>query len=100
MAIPSDVIHQQVRLRIMSTLRALPPRQQIEFARLRTIVGATDGNLGAHLATLEKAGYIAVTKEYTDRKPRSLIAMTNAGKQAFDSHVEFLSDILDGHNPT
>ncbi|CAJ0783490.1 hypothetical protein R8510_05138 [Ralstonia chuxiongensis] len=84
----------------MATLRALPKGQSIEFSRLRTIVGTTDGNLGAHLSTLEKADYIVVTKEFTEKKPRSLIAMTNVGKRAFDAHVAYLRDILDGRQLT
>ena len=54
---PNEIIHQQTRLRIMATLNALAEGKQVEFTRLRSIVGATDGNLGAHLVTLENAGY-------------------------------------------
>jgi Winged helix DNA-binding domain len=52
----NDIIHQAMRLKIMAALNALAPKQtSIEFTRLKTLVGATDGNLGAHLETLEKA---------------------------------------------
>ena len=52
---PDEIIHQSTRLRIMSALNALPRREMLEFKQLRVITGATDGNLGAHLTTLEKA---------------------------------------------
>jgi DNA-binding transcriptional ArsR family regulator len=60
---PDEVIHQSLRLRIMATLNALPRTDKMEFTRLRAILGATDGNLGAHLTTLEGAGYVIIEKE-------------------------------------
>ena len=40
-----EIIHQQVRLRIMAALNAVPDGEPIEFTRLKAIVQATDGNL-------------------------------------------------------
>ena len=57
---PDEIIHQPLRLKIMSALRALPEGERIEFVRLKAIVNATEGNLGAHITTLEKAGYVKV----------------------------------------
>ena len=57
---------------------------------------ATDGNLGAHLTTLEGAGYIAVEKDFANKKPRTRVAMTRAGRKAYQEHVGYLRDILDG----
>lgn len=91
-----EIIHQQTRLRIMAALNVLPPRERIEFTRLKTIIQATDGNLGAHLATLENAGFIGVEKDFVGKKPRTRIAMTAAGRGAFARHVAYLRDILDG----
>lgn len=87
-----EVIHQQHRLRIMAALASDPdPR---DFASLKAISGATDGNLGAHLQTLEKAGYIAVTKEALGRRSRTWAALTPLGRRAFRDHVAFLEDLL------
>ena len=47
-----DIIHQPLRLRIMAALNALPSGVGLEFARLKQLTGATDGNLGAHIETL------------------------------------------------
>ena len=90
-----DIIHQQVRLRIMATLNALPDGERIEFTRLKAILNATDGNLGAHLTTLENAGYVAVEKDFVAKKPRTRIALTRTGRSAFARHVAYLRDILD-----
>ncbi len=93
---PDEIIHQSVRLKIMAALNALPGGEAIEFTRLRAIVGATDGNLGAHLTTLEDAAYVAIAKDFVGKKPRTRITMTRDGRRAFARHVAYLRDILDG----
>ena len=90
-----ETIHQATRLRIMAALNALPAKQSLEFVRLRAIVGATDGNLGAHLATLEKAGYVEVEKVFDDRKPKTSVRMSNKGRAAYAAHVAFLRDLIE-----
>ncbi len=91
-----EIIHQSTRLKIMSALNALRPNQQLEFVELKALLETTDGNLGAHLATLEKAGYISIVKDFVDRKPRTRAALTRSGRRAFERHVAYLRDILDG----
>jgi DNA-binding MarR family transcriptional regulator len=91
-----EIIHQSIRLKIMAALNALPGGEQLEFTRLKAIVQATDGNLGAHLTTLENAGYIAIKKDFVAKKPRTRIAMTKGGRKAFAEHVAYLRAILDG----
>jgi DNA-binding transcriptional ArsR family regulator len=93
---PDEIIHQSLRLKIMAALNALPAGEAIEFTRLRAIVGATDGNLGAHLTTLEEAAYVAIAKDFVGKKPRTRITMTRDGRRAFALHVAYLREILDG----
>lgn len=93
---PDEIIHQSTRLRIMSALNALPRRQMLEFKRLRAITGATDGNLGSHLTTLEKAGFVRIVKDFTGKKPRTRVVVTVTGRRAFERHVAYLREILDG----
>jgi len=93
---PDSVIHQPVRLRIMAALKALPPAEQIEFVRLRKIVGATEGNLGAHIQTLEQAGYVAVEKDFADNRPRTRVKLTKPGRRAFEDYVGYLQGIIGG----
>jgi DNA-binding MarR family transcriptional regulator len=99
MSVPDEVIHQSIRLRIMAALHAEPENGPIEFTRLKALASATDGNLGSHLATLEKAGYVAVAKDFVGKKPRTRVAITPEGARAFRKHLEFLRDILDGAGP-
>lgn len=88
----NDIIHQQHRLRIMAALES--EREPLDFAALKTISKATDGNLGSHLRTLENAGYIRQHKEALGGRTRTWVALTPQGRQAFRDHVGFLEDIL------
>jgi DNA-binding MarR family transcriptional regulator len=88
------VIHQPVRLQIMAALSHLAPREQVDFTYLKTKLALTDGNLGAHLATIEQAGYIAIEKTFIARKPKTFVALTAAGRRAFAEHVAALTLIL------
>jgi DNA-binding MarR family transcriptional regulator len=90
------IIHQPVRLRIMSALGALRPDDLVEFTFLRDMLGLTDGNLGAHLRKLEDAGYVHLEKTFVDRKPRTYVALTPKGRHSFQDHVEALKAILAG----
>lgn len=91
---PNEIIHQSVRLKIMSALNA--QREPLEFARLKAIAQATDGNLGAHLVTLENAGYVAIDKDFVGKRPRTRVRLLPEGRRAFAEHVAYLRQILDG----
>src|SRR5580700_6025996 len=97
MAAPSmnELIHQPTRLKIMATLNALRGVTKMEFTDLRELLGLTDGNLGTHLTALEKAGYVLIEKLFVGKKPRTRLALSREGRRAFDSHVQYLRDIID-----
>lgn len=92
---PDGLIHQPVRLKIMSAVRALPEGEAIEFVRLKGLVGATEGNLGAHIGTLEEAGYVTVTKDFVGKRPRTRVALARKGRRAFEDYITFLRDLID-----
>jgi DNA-binding MarR family transcriptional regulator len=95
----NDIIHQAMRLRIMAALNVLHANATIDFTRLRDLVEATDGNLGAHLDALERAGYVAIEKLFEGRKPKTRVKATAAGKRAFAEHVAYLRELLDAAGP-
>jgi DNA-binding MarR family transcriptional regulator len=94
MAELDDIIHQPVRLRIMAALTSLEPREQVDFSYLKDKLALTDGNLGAHLRALEDAGYILVEKTFVERRPKTFVAASAAGRKAFIAHVAALQSIL------
>jgi DNA-binding MarR family transcriptional regulator len=92
---PDATIHQPVRLRIMAALRVLPEKEKMEFTQVKLRVGTTDGNLGAHIGTLERAGYLSVEKDFVNKKPRTRVQLTKVGRKAFEKYVDFLREIVD-----
>jgi len=89
-----SIIHQPARLQIMAALSELIGSREVDFTFLRTKPGLTDGNLGAHLLTLEEAGYIKVKKTLVGRRPKTFLAITAQGRKAFESHVAALEAII------
>ena len=75
-----DVIHGRIRLGVVAYLSAV---ESALFSELRDKVGATDGNLSAHLRKLEDAGYVAVEKSFVNRKPQTRLSLTQAGRKAW-----------------
>ncbi len=94
MADLDPVIHHPVRLRMMAAMAALEDDAEVDFGYLRRLLGLTDGNLGSHLARLERAGYIQQRKTFVDRKPKTLVHRTRRGKLAFEEHAEALQAIV------
>jgi DNA-binding MarR family transcriptional regulator len=81
----------------MAALTALTPEEDgLDFTRLKGMTGATDGNLGAHLDHLARAGYVEVTKAFVGRRPRTTVKASPVGRAAFARHVAFLKEIIAG----
>ncbi|MHC4204885.1 MAG: winged helix-turn-helix domain-containing protein [Planctomycetota bacterium] len=94
MAQLDNLIHQTVRLQIMSSLVSLDQRERVNFTTLRKLLKLTDGNLGAHLSKLEQAGYVNIDKTFVARKPQTFISATGKGRDAFAGHVTALKEII------
>jgi len=90
----NEIIHQNVRLRIMAALVTLEIENEVDFTYLRDLLDVTDGNLGAHLRKLEEAGYITVNKTFVDRKPHTFVSASVEGREVFKKHVAALESIL------
>lgn len=90
-----DIIHQSTRLKIMTVLNTLERREALEFSQLKVMIEATDGNLGAHIDTLARAGYVDVEKLFVGRRPQTRIKATTIGRRAFRGHIAYLRKIID-----
>lgn len=86
------VIHEPARLAVMATLYGL---READFVYLRRVTGLTAGNLSSHLSRLEGAGYVAQTKRFEGKRPQTLCAITQAGRDAFDAWRAALSEIVE-----
>ncbi len=94
MAELDEIIHQPLRLKIMAALNALPAGQGLEFSRLKKLTATTDGNLGAHIETLAKSGYVGIEKAFVGKRPQTTVSATAAGRAAFARHVATLQEII------
>ena len=86
------VIHEKGRLAIMSLLAASP---ELSFTEMRDTLNMTDGNLTAHMRTLQEAGYVAVTKEFHSGRPLTTFALTGPGRKAFTNYINLLEQIVE-----
>ncbi len=87
------VIHERVRLGIVSLLAA---SRGLSFGEVKAALGLTDGNLSVHMRILEKAGFLAVEKSFVDRRPRTVLGLTKAGRKAFEAYLVVLEKITRG----
>jgi len=67
---------------------------QVAFNNLKEMLEVTDGNLASHLKYLEKEEYISVRKSFINRKPNTGYSATEAGKNAFEKHLNALEEML------
>jgi DNA-binding MarR family transcriptional regulator len=89
------VIHAQARLRICAALATLEVGESISFPRVQDLLGMTAGNLSTHLRKLEDAAYVDVTKTHQGRTPVTYLALTTAGRRAFEDYTTALRRLLE-----
>lgn len=98
MATLNTIIHQPVRLKIMSSLMSIDMEEKVDFTYLKNVLDLTDGNLGAHLSKLEETGYVKIEKVFIGKKPKTYISLTGKGRDAFIEHIKALENIVKGIN--
>jgi DNA-binding MarR family transcriptional regulator len=87
------VIHERTRLSILTALFTLR-EPACSFSDLRDTLALTDGNLMAHLRTLEMAGLLERIKEGAGRNSSTTIQLTVAGRKAFHHYLDGLETLV------
>lgn len=85
------VIHERTRLGIVS---ALAVNTSLSFNELKKLVGASDGNLSVHARKLEEAGYIACTKSFAGRMPKTEYRLTSAGRRELERYLNHMEALI------
>ena len=85
------LIHERMRLGIISSLAA---NESLTFNELKNLMGTTDGNLSVHARKLEDGGYIACTKSFEGRLPKTEYKLTAAGKRALESYLNHMETLI------
>ena len=84
------VIHEKNRMAIMSLLAA---SKEMSFTDIRESLKMTDGNLITHIRTLQKAGYVAVSKSYKEKRLLTTCRLTAEAQNMYAAFF-FLVTIL------
>ena len=92
--VPLDLdrlIHERMRLGIVS---ALAVNESLTFNDLKRLMQTTDGNLSVHARKLEEAAYIACTKSFEGRVPRTEYRLTALGRRALERYLEHMEALI------
>jgi DNA-binding MarR family transcriptional regulator len=85
------LIHVPARLAILTYLFVV---DSIDFVLLKRVTDFSWGNLSAHLSKLEEAGYVTMEKTFQEKKPHTLIYLSDQGRKAFREYKEDLQQVL------
>jgi DNA-binding MarR family transcriptional regulator len=86
------VIHEPARLLLVATLSVV---ESADFLFLMNQTKLTRGNLSSHLSKLEAAGYVEIKKEFVEKIPRTLLRLTEEGRNAFVEYRQQMQQVLD-----
>lgn len=86
------LIHEPARLIIVAMLYAV---ESADFTYLLHETGLTKGNLSAHLAKLEAAGYVRIEKGFRGKVPQTVCSLSEAGRTAFRGYRAQLGRAMD-----
>lgn len=86
------LIHEPARLMVLAYLYVV---ESADFVFLIRQTGLTWGNLSAHLSKLETAGYVDIEKEFVDKKPHTMLHLTEEGRAAFQAYRQSMKQVLD-----
>jgi DNA-binding HxlR family transcriptional regulator len=90
------VIHEPARLMITTILFAV---EEADFVYLQRECGLTQGNLSSHLAKLEEAGYLTMTKSFKGKYPLTVCRLTRKGRDAFEAYSAAMRWVTQGVGP-
>lgn len=85
------LVHAPARLMVMTYLYVV---DSIDFVYLRRITGLSWGNLSTHLTKLEEGGYVKLEKTFLDKKPHTMISLTDEGRKAFRDYKDSMQEVL------
>jgi DNA-binding MarR family transcriptional regulator len=85
------LVHERLRLGILSALSVNPA---LSFNDLKRLLETTDGNLSVHARKLEEAGYVACSKTFEGRVPRTEYRLTAAGRRALDRYLDHMEALI------
>ena len=86
------LVYERVRLGILS---ALSVSRRMSFSELKQLLQTSDGNLSVHARKLEDAAYIACSKTFEGRLPRTEYELTEKGRRALERYLDHMEALID-----
>jgi len=87
-----QIIHAPARLMVLTYLYVV---ESADYVFLMRLTGLTWGNLATHLNKLEEAGYVDIQKTFDGKKPKSILRLTEQGRDAFRAYKKSMQQVLD-----
>ncbi len=75
-------------------MSSLAASSELSFTELRDLLRMTDGNVNAHIRSLQQAGYLSVTKSVQNGRPHTTFSLTKTGAIAFKNYIDLLEQIV------
>ena len=95
-ALALDKLDPALEHRVRLAIAVLLARHgEISFAAFKQQLQLTDGNLGAQLRRLEDDGYVALRRDFVERRPVTWYALTAPGRKALQKHLRALQAVID-----
>jgi DNA-binding MarR family transcriptional regulator len=92
-----ELIHPSTRLSIVAILAST---DWADFSFVRDRLEMSDSALSKQFTTLEEAGYLKVERAVSEHRRRVRVALTEAGRRAFEGHVAALQAVIAGAERT
>jgi DNA-binding transcriptional ArsR family regulator len=77
------IVHEPARLAILTALSACA---SADYVFLQRLTGLVSGSLTQHLARLEDAGLVTITKGFSGKYPQTTVTLTGRGRGAIELH--------------
>jgi DNA-binding MarR family transcriptional regulator len=78
----------------LGIVSALAVNDSLSFSDLKKLMNTTDGNLSVHARKLEEADYIACTKSFEGRMPKTQYRLTATGRRALERYLDHMEALI------
>lgn len=87
----NKIFDNRTRLGIMSILMV---NDWVEFKVIKQMLALSDGNMASHIKALEREAVIDIKKEFVGKKPQTSYRVNEAGRKAFNDHLDALEALI------
>jgi DNA-binding transcriptional ArsR family regulator len=86
------LIHEPSRLLILANLYVV---KRADYTYMMRQTGLSMSNISVHLSKLENAGFVNIIKEFKGKKPYTMMALTDMGREAFNNYRVNLAEVFE-----